>query len=187
MKIVALSLLSLLCTSVVLAEADSVHSFNVNDINGEQVDLSTYEGKVLLFVNTASKCGFTKQYADLVELQKAYSDKGVVVLGFPANNFGNQEPGSDQQIMEFCSSKFGVDFPMFSKVSVKGSDQSPLFTYLTSSENPDFTGSVKWNFEKFLVDANGVLVRRFRSNENPNGTTVRSAINELIKEMDSDS
>jgi glutathione peroxidase len=187
MKFLCFSLLSLFFTSAALAEIDSVHSLNVKDINGEDVDLSVYKGKVLLFVNTASKCGFTKQYADLVELQKAYADKGVVVLGFPANNFGNQEPGSNQQIIEFCSSKFGVDFPMFSKVSVKGADQSPLFAYLTQADNPDFTDGVKWNFEKFLVNSNGVLVRRFRSNVNPNGATVRSAIDALTESIPSDS
>src|SRR5690606_33215205 len=135
---------------------------------------------VLLIVNTASKCGFTKQYADLVRLQKEYADKDVVVLGFPANNFRNQEPGSNAEIAEFCSATYGVDFPMFAKVSVAGEDQAPLFTYLTTAPNPDFTGKINWNFEKFLVDENGVLQRRFRSAVNPGSDDFRQALDEIL-------
>ncbi len=113
-------------------------------------------------------------------MQKDYADKGVVVLGFPANNFGGQEPGSNQEIAEFCSSKFGVDFPMFAKVSVKGDDQSPLFQYLTQAENPDFTGNIRWNFEKFLVDVDGVLRHRFRSTTNPSDEKFRKELDILL-------
>lgn len=167
------------CTAL-FAEVSTVHDFKVTSISGEEVNLSDYKGKVLLIVNTASKCGFTRQYADLVSLQKAYADQEVVVLGFPANNFGNQEPGTDRQIMEFCSTKFGVNFPMFSKVSVKGADKNPLFTYLTTTENKTFKGDVKWNFEKFLVDQDGVLHSRFRSNVKPDGEVIRKAIDGLL-------
>lgn len=180
MKSVFIAFLAMFLTPAAFSEAESVHEFTVNDIEGKAVKLSDYKGKVLLIVNTASKCGFTKQYADLVQLQKDYADKGVVVLGFPANNFRNQEPGTNAEIMEFCSSKFGVDFPMFAKVSVKGEDQVPLFHYLTTAENPDFTGEVKWNFEKFLIDGNGVLRHRFRSAADPAGEKVKEAIDTLL-------
>jgi len=119
-----------------------------------------------LIVNTASKCGFTKQYKDLEELHKTFGDK-LVIIGFPANNFGQQEPGSNAQIQEFCEQNYGVDFLMAEKVDVKGDQISPLFKYLTAQENPDFKGEIKWNFEKFLIDENGNLVHRFRSATNP--------------------
>lgn len=180
MKTLMIAFFSLIFIPTAMSEATSVHEFTVLDIDGREVQLSDYQGKVLLIVNTASKCGFTKQYADLVQLQKEYADKGLVVLGFPANNFGNQEPGSNQQIMEFCSAKYGVDFPMFSKVSVKGEDQAPLFQYLTTAENPDFTGGIRWNFEKFLVDQDGVLRHRFRSLTKPTSKSLRGAVNELL-------
>lgn len=185
MKLLMIALFSIFTSHTVFAAGDSVHEFSVNRIDGEEVSLSDYEGKVLLIVNTASKCGFTKQYADLVELQQAYAEKGVVVLGFPANNFGAQEPGSNQQIMEFCSSTYGVEFPMFEKTVVKGAGMSDLFSYLTTAENPDFTGNIRWNFEKFLVDADGKLVRRFRSMARPNGKKITNAIDELISKQDS--
>ncbi len=130
---------------------DSVHDFVVNDINGKEVKLADYKGKVLLIVNVASKCGKTPQYENLQVLNEKYKGKDFVVLGFPANNFGSQEPGTDAEILEFCTSQYEVEFPMFSKVSVKGDDQAPLFTYLTTAENPDASGDIKWNFEKFLI------------------------------------
>jgi glutathione peroxidase len=180
MKFLLPGLITLLFSATLYADAKSVFEFNVNNIDGKEVNLADYKGKVLVIVNTASKCGFTKQYADLVKLQKDYADKGVVVLGFPANNFGGQEPGSNQEIAEFCSSKFGVDFPMFAKVSVKGDDQSPLFQYLTQAENPDFTGNIRWNFEKFLVDGDGVLRHRFRSTTNPSDEKFRKELDALL-------
>lgn len=175
-----LSLFALFTTQTAAVAADSIHEFTVPDITGEDVDLSQYKGKVLLIVNTASKCGFTRQYADLVKLSEAYADKGVMILGFPANNFRNQEPGSNEEIAAFCSDKYGVAFPMFSKVSVKGEDQHELFAYLTMAENPDFTGNIRWNFEKFLIGPDGKVVRRFRSMTNPNGNKVRGAIDTLL-------
>ncbi len=179
-----LSLFALFTTQTLTALADSVHEFTVEDITGEDVDLSQYKGKVLLIVNTASKCGFTRQYADLVKLSEAYADKDVVILGFPANNFKNQEPGSNEEIAAFCSSKYGVAFPMFSKVSVKGEDQHELFAYLTTAENPDFKGNIRWNFEKFVVGPDGKVARRFRSMTNPNGGKVRDAIDALLVEKE---
>jgi glutathione peroxidase len=180
-----IALFSIFTSHTALVAGESVHDFTVQRIDGEEVALSEYEGKVLLIVNTASKCGFTKQYADLVELQNMYADQGLVVLGFPANNFGNQEPGSNLQILEFCSSTYGVQFPMFEKTQVKGDQQSELFAYLTSAENPDFTGNIRWNFEKFLVDQDGKLVRRFRSMSKPTGKKITQAVDQLLSKQDS--
>jgi len=154
----------------------TVHDFNMQNIEGDEVSLSDYSGKVVLIVNTASKCGYTPQYEGLQELYDTYNEEGLVVLGFPANNFGGQEPGSDEEILEFCTTKFDVSFPMFSKVSVKGDDQHPLFNFLTSVENPDFTGEINWNFEKFLIDKEGKLVHRFRSKTKPMSDELTAAV-----------
>ncbi|WP_257658135.1 glutathione peroxidase [Parapedobacter lycopersici] len=158
--------LSLLLSMSVMASADNVHQFTVTSVEGQPIQLSQYKGKKILIVNTASECGFTKQYAGLQELAEQYADK-VVVIGFPANNFGGQEPGSNAEILGFCQKNFGVTFPLAEKSSVKGSDISPLFQYLTTANNPDFTGEIKWNFEKFLIDEQGNLVHRFRSDVEP--------------------
>ena len=148
------------------APADNVYQFTITSIDGKQVNLSQFEGRKLLLVNTASECGFTKQYAGLQELSEKYGDK-VVVIGFPANNFGGQEPGSNTEIQGFCEKNFGVTFLLAEKSSVKGADISPLFAYLTAVENPDFTGEIKWNFEKLLIDEHGNLIHRFRSKTEP--------------------
>ncbi|SRR5690606_799570 len=148
------------------APAENVYQFTITSIDGKSVSLSQFEGKKLLLVNTASECGFTKQYAGLQELSEKYRDK-LVVIGFPANNFGGQEPGSNTEIQGFCEKNFGVTFLLAEKSSVKGDDISPLFAYLTSAENPDFTGEIKWNFEKFLIDEHGHLIHRFRSKVEP--------------------
>ncbi len=180
-KIVLASLLfGVLAHPAAFAAASSLHGFTVEDIHGKAVSLEAYRGKVVLIVNTASKCGFTKQYADLVALSKRYADKDFVVLGFPANDFGRQEPGSNREILEFCQGKFGVDFPMFSKVSVKGAEAAPLFVWLTSAPNPDFTGNIRWNFEKFLVGKDGTLLRRFRSSTDPDGDNLIAAIDAAL-------
>lgn len=160
---------------------DSVHEFKVQNIKGEDVDLSSYKGKVLLIVNVASKCGATPQYDPLQELYAKYADQGLVVLGFPANNFGGQEPGSDEEIAEFCTSKYDVEFPMFSKVSVKGDDKAPLFQYLTSAENPDKQGDIGWNFEKFLIGKDGKLIRRFATKVDPTNSDLVAAIETALK------
>lgn len=155
---------------------DSVYEFKPTNINGKETSLSKYEGKVLLIVNTASECGFTPQYEGLQALYDQYQDQEFEILGFPANNFGGQEPGTDEEIKQFCKVNYGVTFPMFSKVSVKGDDQYPLFNYLTTTGNEDFTGDIKWNFEKFLIDKNGKLQRRFRSKTKPGSDEILKAI-----------
>jgi glutathione peroxidase len=146
--------------------ADDIYSFKVESIDGKSIDLSTFKGKKILIVNTASKCGFTPQYKDLEELSKRYKDK-LVVIGFPANNFNQQEPGTNKDIQEFCEMNYGVTFLLSEKVDVKGDQIDPLFDYLTKANNPDFTGEIKWNFEKFLIDENGKLIHRYRSAVTP--------------------
>lgn len=162
----ALTLIILFLTGFFMNN-NTVHTFKVNNIDGEEINLADYNGKVLLIVNTASKCGFTPQYHDLEKLYDEYKDQGLVVLGFPANNFGGQEPGSNEDIKTFCLTKYDVSFPMMSKVSVKGNDIHPLFKELTTAENESFTGEIKWNFEKFLIGKEGQLVERFRSRTKP--------------------
>lgn len=178
-----LALLSALALSAMpLLAEDSVHEFKVKDIQGKEVDLSTYKGKVLLIVNVASKCGATPQYDPLQTIHAKYADKGLVVMGFPANNFGGQEPGSDAEIAEFCTSKYSVEFPMFSKVSVKGKDKAPLFAYLTTAANPDKQGDIGWNFEKFLVGKDGKLLHRFGTRTKPDSDEVVAAIEKALAE-----
>jgi len=157
--------------------------FTVKDIDGKDVNLSQYKGKPVLIVNVASKCGNTPQYAQLQELHKKYADKGLVVLGFPANEFRGQEPGTNEQIKEFCTSKYGVEFPMFSKLVVKGEGQAPLYQYLTSTQtNPKHAGEITWNFEKFLVGRDGQVVNRFKPRTKPDAPEVVQAIEaELAK------
>jgi glutathione peroxidase len=158
-------------------------NFKMDSLDGHPVDLSKYQGKVILMVNVASKCGFTPQYKALEALHEKYGNEGFVVLGFPANNFGRQEPGTNEQISEFCQSKFGVKFDMFSKVSVNGSDQCPLYKFLTSKEtDPHFSGPIRWNFEKFLINSKGEVVNRFKSQVKPDSPEVTKAIEaELAK------
>ena len=154
---------------------NSIHQFDYVSINGNTVSLSAYKGKKILIVNTASQCGYTPQYEDLEKLYKQYQDK-LVIIGFPANNYGGQEPGTNSDINNFCKKNYGVTFPMAAKVSVKGNDMAPIFKWLTSQTNPDFTGDINWNFEKFLLDENGKLIRRFRSNVNPLDTKITSLL-----------
>ncbi len=181
MKYLKYLLTAILTLSTTNARAgESVHAFEVRNITGETVPLSSFAGNVLVIVNTASKCGFTRQYAGLVELQEIYADKGVTVIGFPSGNFGGQELASDEEIAEFCDATFGVNFPLMTKTHVRGDDQHPLFTYLTSADNPDFTGGIRWNFEKFIVDQHGVLRRRFRSRTAPDAPAFREAIHQLL-------
>ncbi|CAM2981699.1 glutathione peroxidase [Paenibacillus sediminis] len=146
----------------------SIYDYKVTTIRHEEKDLSEYKGKVLLIVNTASKCGFTPQYKGLQELYNKYHDQGLEILGFPSNQFNEQEPGSNEEIAEFCELNYGVSFPMFEKIDVKGSNAHPLFKYL-SEEAPGILGSksIKWNFTKFLVDRNGKVVDRFAPNTEP--------------------
>jgi glutathione peroxidase len=151
--------------------------YTMKDIDGKDVPLSQYQGKVVLIVNVASKCGNTPQYKQLEELHKKYADKGLVILGFPANEFGRQEPGTDAQIKEFCTSTYHVDFPMFSKIVVKGDGQSDLYKNLTSKEtDPKFAGDISWNFEKFLVGRDGQVIARFTPKTKPDAPAVVKAI-----------
>ena len=147
-------------------------------ISGDTASLANYSGKVVLIVNVASKCGFTKQYAGLEELYRKYKDSGLVILGFPANNFGGQEPGTDEEILDFCRTTFDVTFPMMSKVSVKGEDKHPLFVELT--EKSHLPGEIKWNFTKFLIDRTGHLVKRFDSAADPLSEEMIGSIEELL-------
>jgi glutathione peroxidase len=140
-------------------------NFTMKSLAGDDVNLAQYQGKVILMVNTASKCGFTPQYKGLQDMYEKNKDKGFVILGFPANNFGKQEPGSDKEIAEFCKDNYGVTFPMFSKISVLEPDKAPLYKYLTA--NAPTTGEVKWNFEKFLINRDGKIVGRFLSKVEP--------------------
>jgi glutathione peroxidase len=139
----------------------SVYTFSGTTIQGQELSLSTYDGKVLLIVNTASKCMFTKQYKELQELHERYKDKGFAVLGFPTNQFGEQEPGTNEEINQFCEINYGITFPMFAKINVKGPDAHPLFQYLTTRTSGLLSRDVKWNFTKFLVDRQGTPLRRY--------------------------
>ena len=151
--------------------------FEVKSIDDELTNLASHKGNVVLIVNVASRCGYTKQYKDLQAIHEKYSERGLRVLGFPCNQFGKQEPGSNEQIKEFCSTKFSVTFDMFGKVDVNGEAADPLFKYLTSEDRgTQITGKVKWNFEKFLIDRDGKLIKRFRSRDNPTGSQIKAAI-----------
>ena len=156
-----------------------VLGYTMKDIDGKDVDLSQYKGKVILFVNVASKCGYTPQYLGLEKLYKEKAAKGFVILGFPANNFGEQEPGSDAEIKSFCSSKYNVTFPMFSKVSVRGEDAHPLYKQIASQPKP-IGGDPQWNFTKYLIDKNGNVVGRFDPKVKPDDATMNRRIDELL-------
>ena len=166
----------------VKTQSPAALDFEVKTIDGQEVHLSKYHGKVVLIVNTASKCGFTKQYKQLQALHKKYSEKGLAILGFPANNFGKQEPGTNDQIIEFCQQNYGVEFDMFEKISVKGDDIAPLYKFLTEEEtNKGFDGEISWNFEKFLISREGKVVARFSPRTKPDDKKVIKA---LQAEMD---
>jgi glutathione peroxidase len=157
--------------------ASSVYDFTLNSIDGAPTPLSSFKGKVVLLVNVASKCGFTPQYAGLEKLYEKYKDKGLVLVGVPANNFGGQEPGTNEEIKTFCSRNYNVTFPMMSKVSVKGEDKTPLYQYLTdAATNPKTAGEIKWNFTKFLIDKKGNVVNRFESAVTPESGDLIKAI-----------
>jgi glutathione peroxidase len=162
----------------VMPATDSVYDYSVNDIDGNEVHLSDYEGKVLLIVNTASECGFTSQYEGLQELYEQHKDDGLVVLGFPCNQFGGQEPGSSEEIKNFCSSKFSVTFPLFEKIDVNGDNAAPLYKYLKSEQSGLITDDIKWNFTKFLIDRNGQPVERFAPTTKPE--KIESHIKKMI-------
>ncbi len=157
-------------------------NFTMKSIKGEEVPLGNYQGKVVLIVNVASKCGLTPQYKALEALHEKYADRGLAILGFPANEFGRQEPGTDGEIAEFCSTKFGVKFDMFSKIVVKGDGQCDLYKFLTSADtNPDFAGPITWNFEKFLLNRQGQVVKRFSPKVTPDSDEVVAAIEAALQ------
>ncbi len=160
-----------------------IYDLEVQTIDGESIRLDRYKGTVLLIVNTASKCGFTGQYDGLQKLYETHKDQGLIVLGFPSNDFLKQEPGSNEEILSFCKLHHGVTFPLFEKVSVKGADQHPLYTYLTSKTyNPEFAGKISWNFNKFIISRDGRVAGRFGSRTKPADTKLVSAIeSELSK------
>ena len=145
----------------------TVYDFTVETTGGEKKSLKEFEGNPMVIVNTASKCGFTKQFKELQQLYEEYKDQGLVILGFPSDNFNNQEFDNIDETMEFCQINYGVTFPMFAKVDVKGDEAEPLFTYLTEQQKGVLTEGIKWNFTKFLIDSNGQVVDRFAPQTNP--------------------
>lgn len=175
------SIMLFFAASAMIARADEgpadALSFKINAIDGESVDLETYKGKVVLVVNVASRCGLTPQYAGLQATYEKYKDQGLVVLGFPCNQFAGQEPGSDAEILEFCTAKYEVTFPMFSKVDVNGEGATPLYKYLTAKDvQPAGAGDISWNFEKFLIDRRGHVVHRFAPKTKPDDKTLVAAV-----------
>jgi glutathione peroxidase len=162
--------------------ASNVYDFTLNNIDGKPMPLADFKGKVVLMVNVASQCGYTPQYSGLEALYEKYKGEGFVIVGFPANNFGAQEPGTNEEIKTFCSRKYNVTFPMYSKVSVKGDDQTPLYKYLTKDTAAPIAGDVKWNFTKFLVDRKGNVVQRFEPAVTPDSADVTSAVEKLLKQ-----
>lgn len=172
--------ISLLGASVMAADKN-VYEFTLNSIDGQPAPLAAYKGKVVMLVNVASRCGFTPQYAALETAYEKYKDRGFVIIGVPANNFGGQEPGSNQEIKTFCSTKYHVSFPMMSKVSVKGDDKTPLYQFLTDkSTNPETGGDIKWNFTKFLIGPYGRIITRFEPAVTPDSPQVGAAIEKAL-------
>ena len=156
--------------------ASSVYEFTMNSIDGQPLPLANFKGKVLLIVNVASFCGFTPQYEGLEAVYEKYKDQGFVIAGFPANNFGAQEPGTNEEIKTFCTRKYNVKFPIYSKISVVGPDKAPLYQFLTATG-----GEIKWNFTKFLIDRNGRVIARFESPVKPDSAEVISAIEKALR------
>ena len=176
--------LTLCVTAICMATpVNSVYSFHLKSIDGKPVSLHSYHGKVLLLVNVASKCGYTPQYAGLESLYKKYKDRGLVIVGIPANNFAAQEPGTNAEIKTFCRNKYDVTFPMMAKVSVAGEDKAPLYAFLTDkSVNPQIGGEIKWNFTKFLFDRDGKPIDRFEPAVTPDSPQVTAAIETALKQ-----
>ena len=157
------------------------YDFEANNIKGKTISMKDYEGKTVIVVNTASKCGFTPQYEGLEKLYQQYKDQGLVILGFPCNQFANQEPGSSDEIEEFCEINYGVTFPLFEKINVNGKETHPIFKFLKSQLSGGIFGSsIKWNFTKFVIDSQGIPVKRFSPNTKPEN--MENTINELLKQ-----
>ena|SRR5947209_4594484 len=162
--------------------ANSIYDFTLKNIDGKDTGLAAYRGKALLVVNVASRCGYTPQYEGLEKIYLQYKDRGLVILGFPANNFMGQEPGTNEEIKSFCSLKYNVTFPMFAKISVKGEDIHPLYKYLTDKQSdPQFGGDIKWNFNKFLVGRDGKIIGRFEPAVKPESPEVTQAIEKALE------
>src|ERR1700751_5523530 len=164
-----------------LFATSSIYDFTLPSIDGKPIPLASFKGKVVLMVNVASQCGYTPQYNALEAIYEKYKDRGFVIVGFPANNFGAQEPGTNEEIKTFCSRKYNVTFPMYAKISVKGADQAPLYAYLTKETGKGIAGEIQWNFTKFLVDRNGNVVQRFEPAVTPDSTEVTTAIEKQLK------
>ena len=167
--------ITLLFNTFIMMSQQSVHEFTINTIDGESKNLSDFKGKKMLFVNTASQCGFTPQYMELQELHEKHGDE-LIIIGFPANNFGGQEPGSNDQIKTFCKKNYGVSFMLSEKVSVKGKNIDPIFEWLNAQDNQSFKGDIMWNFEKYLIDESGKLIKRYRSMTKPDSDKIISLI-----------
>jgi glutathione peroxidase len=178
-----LSVILALCFAAAMAQAQtkSIYDFTMKSIDGAPTSLASFKGKVVLLVNVASRCGFTPQYAGLEAVYEKYKDRGLVIVGIPANNFAGQEPGTNEEIKKFCSSKYNVSFPMMAKVSVLGEDKTPLYQFLTDKTlDPQFGGDIKWNFTKFLFDRNGRIVARFEPATKPDSPEVAAAIESAL-------
>lgn len=171
----------LFCAVALVAAEKTIYDFTPNSIDGQPAPLASYKGKVVLLVNVASRCGYTPQYTALEAVYEKYKDRGLVIVGFPANNFGAQEPGTNEEIKTFCKSKYSVTFPMMAKVSVKGDDTTPLYQFLTDkAANPKTGGEIQWNFTKFLVGPDGHVVARFEPKVTPDSPEVTSAIESAL-------
>ena len=178
MKSIAL-FAALLLLGTVATRAASMYDLTVKDIDGKDVSLSAYKGKVVLIVNVASKCGFTPQYKALEATYEKYKDQGFVILGFPCNQFHSQEPGTDADIKQFCTSKYGVTFPMFDKIEVNGDNRAPLYVWLAGPTSP-FPGDITWNFNKFLIGKDGAIIKRFDSKTTPDSTDLTSEVEKAL-------
>jgi len=180
--VVSLVVLTPLAAEAEESKTPAVLNFKMKGLDGKEIDLATFKGKVVLFVNVASECGLTPQYKGLQNLHDRYSKDGLVIIGVPANEFGAQEPGTDAEIRDFCTKNYGVKFPMLSKVVVKGKGICPLYQYLTSkTTNPEFGGDITWNFTKFLISREGKIVNRFEPRVDPEDEKVISAIEAELK------
>ena len=175
MKILIFLAVVLIFQVISACAAESIHDIPLKDIDGKDTSLKPYQGKVMLIVNVASKCGFTPQYTALEALYQKYQDRGLVVLGFPCNQFGGQEPGTDAEIKQFCSSKYAVTFPMFDRIEVNGANRHPLYVMLAGKESP-VAGDIGWNFTKFLIGRDGKILKRFESKVKPDSPEVIQAI-----------
>jgi glutathione peroxidase len=169
-------------SSAMFSSGASIYDYTMKSIDGKPVPLSDFKGKLVLFVNVASRCGYTPQYTGLEALYEKYKDQGFVIAGFPANNFLSQEPGTDAEIKTFCSTKYNVSFPLFSKLSVKGEDKAPLYQFLTDKKaNPSTGGEIQWNFTKFLVDRDGPVIQRFEPDVEPQSKEIEAAVEAALK------